>query len=67
MRLVQTAFTELLSGKRLAVLFGVNLLASDIMGLEHRLAVEGGLPIYQYLDGQLETDSIVTFGWQVLY
>ena len=67
MRLVQTAFPELLSGQRLDVLFGVNLLASDIMGLEHRLAVEGGLPIYQYLDGQLETDSIVTFGWQVLY
>lgn len=67
MRLVQTAFPELLSGQRLDVLFGVNLLAPDIMGLENRLAVEGGFPIYQYLDGQLETDSVVTFGWQVLY
>ena len=39
----------------------------DFMGLENRLAVEGGFPIYQYLDGQLETDSIVTFGWQAVY
>lgn len=66
-RLVQTAFPELLSGQRLDVLFGVNLLVPDIMGLENRLAAEGGIPIYQYLDGQLETDSIVTFGWQALY
>ena len=66
-RLVQTAFPELLSGQRLDMLFGVNLLFPDFMGLENRLAAEGGFPIYQYLDGQLETDSTVTFGWQVLY
>lgn len=67
MRLVQTAFPELLSGQRLDMLFGVNFLFPDFMGLENRLAAEGGFPIYQYLDGQLETDSTVTFGWQVLY
>ena len=67
MRLVQTAFPELLSGQRLDMLFGVNVLFPDFLGLENRLAMEGGMPIYQYLDGQLETDSIVTFGWQALY
>ena len=64
---VQTAFPNLLGGQRLDILFGVNILFPDFMGLENRLAVEGGFPIYQYLDGQLETDSIVTFGWQAVY
>ena len=67
MRIVQTAFPALLGGQRLDILFGINVLLPDFMGLENRLAVEGGFPIYQYLDGQLETDSIVTFGWQAVY
>ncbi len=67
MRIVQTAFPALLGGQRLDLLFGLNVLFPDFMGLENRLAVEGGFPIYQYLDGQLETDSIVTFGWQAVY
>ena len=66
-RIVQTAFPDLLGGQRLDVLFGLNVLFPDFMGLENRLAVEGGVPIYQYLDGQLETDSVVTFGWQAVY
>ncbi len=66
-RIVQTAFPDLLGGQRLDILGGINVLLPEIMGLETRLAVEGGVPVYQYLDGQLETDSIVTFGWQGLY
>ena len=65
--IVQTAFPNLLGGQRLDILFGLNVLFPDFMGLENRLAVEGGFPIYQYLDGQLETDSVVTFGWQAVY
>ena len=64
---VQTAFPNLLGGQRLDIMFGINVLFPDFMGLENRLAVEGGFPIYQYLDGQLETDSVVTFGWQAVY
>ncbi len=64
---VQTAFPNLLGGQRLDLLFGINVLFPDFMDLENRLAVEGGFPIYQYLDGQLETDSTVTFGWQAVY
>ena len=67
MRTVQTAFPALLGGQRLDILFGINVLLPDFMGLENRLAVEGGFPIYQYLDGQLETDSVVTLGWQAVY
>ncbi len=64
---VQTGRPELLGGQRLDIFGGVNLLLPEFMGFETRLAVEGGVPIYQYLDGQLETDSIVTFGWQAVY
>ncbi len=67
MPIVQTAFPDRLGGQRLDLLGGVNVLLPEIMGIENRLAIEGGGPIYQYLDGQLETDSIVTFGWQGLY
>lgn len=67
MRTVQTAFPALLGGQRLDLLFGVNVLFPEVMGLENRLAVEGGVPVYQYLDGQLETDSIMTIGWQAVY
>ncbi len=64
---VQTAFPQLLGGQRLDILFGLNVLLPDFMELENRLAIEGGFPIYQYLDGQLETDAVVTFGWQGVY
>ena len=64
---VQTAFPTRLGGERLDVLGGVNLLLPEFMGFETRLAVEGGVPIYQWLRGQLETDSVVTFGWQGVY
>ena len=67
MRIAQMAFPDLLGGQRLDLLFGINVLFPDFMDLENRLAVEGGFPVYQYLDGQLETDSVVTFGWQAVY
>jgi len=67
MRVVQTGVPARLGGQRLDVLGGINVLLPEIMGIENRLAVEGGVPVYQYLDGQLETDSVVTFGWQGLY
>lgn len=64
---VQTAITNRLGGERLDILGGVNLLLPEIMEIETRLALEGGVPIYQWLQGQLETDWIVTFGWQGVY
>lgn len=65
--IVQTAIPGKLEGERLDVLGGVNLLLPEMMGFETRLAIEGGVPVHQWLQGQLETDSIVTVGWQSVY
>lgn len=66
-QLVFTADPNLRGGKRLDITGGVNFLLPEILGLEHRVGVEGGVPIYQNLDGpQLETDWMVMFGWQVI-
>ena len=55
-------------GKRLDILGGMNILFPEIMGLENRLGIEVGMPIYQYLKGpQLETDIISWAGWQIIY
>ena len=64
---VQTAVPSRLGGERLDILGGVNILFPEIFGFENRLALEGGVPIYQWLKGQLQTESIVTFGWQGVY
>ena len=67
-QLVFTADPDLRGGKQLDIMGGVNLLLPEILGLENRLGIEGGVPIYQNLDGpQLETDWMVTIGWQVIH
>lgn len=61
---IPTARTDLRSGERVDLLFGLNLLAPAGWIRGHRLAVEAGFPIYQSLDGpQLETDWLLTAGW----
>lgn len=53
------------AGQRLDLLLGVNLYIPDGPLKGHRLAIEGGMPIHQRLDGpQLETDWLLTVGWQ---
>ncbi len=65
---VHTAFPELRGGQRLDILAGINLLLPEWNGLENRLAVEVGAPIYQYLNGpQLETDYVLFTGYQGVY
>lgn len=60
--MVQTANTDLLSGKRADFAVGLN---AKVPGTGHRFAIEIGKPIWQDLDGpQLETDLIATVGWQ---
>lgn len=59
---------DLRGGQRLDVLVGMNLLATEGPLKGHRLAFEFGVPIYQKLDGpQLETDWILTAGWQFAF
>lgn len=60
-RMVQTANTHLQGGERTDLSIGLNYLFNN----GHRLAIEYGEAISQNLDGpQLETDSVLTVGWQ---
>lgn len=53
------------AGQRLDVLLGMNFYINEGPLKGHRLAIEGGMPIHQRLDGpQLETDWLFTVGWQ---
>lgn len=65
---VPTADPDRRAGRRLDVLFGVNLIATSGPLSGFRIAIEAGLPAYQHLDGpQLETDWIVTSGVQYAF
>lgn len=62
---VQTADPDNAGGETLELLFGVNLAGQSGALKGHRLALEYGLPLYRDLNGpQLETDSVLTIGWQ---
>jgi hypothetical protein len=66
--MVPTADPDRRAGHRLDVLPGLNfVLPLGPLG-QHRLAIEAGFPVYQWLDGpQLETDWHVTVGWQTAF
>ena len=60
-----TADPELRAGRRWDMLFGTNVYIPGSGMRGHRLSFEGGLPVYQNLDGpQLETDWIMTLGYR---
>ncbi len=62
-RMVPTADPELRGGTRVDALAGLNLIWGG-----QTFSVEGGVPIYQNLDGpQLETDWLLTLGWQGMF
>jgi hypothetical protein len=64
-RSVTTAFNENYGGERIDLSFGANYIFERGVAQGHRLAFEVQLPIWQKLNGiQLETDSIITVGWQ---
>lgn len=64
-RMVPTADPDRRAGTRLDLMFGLNYYVRQGMFKGHRLAIEGGIPVYQRLDGpQLETDWLLTAGWQ---
>ncbi len=66
--MVPTADPNRRGGERVDLLFGVNFYVPEGLLKGHRLAVQGGLPIYQSLDGpQLETDWQFTIGWQWVF
>ncbi len=66
--MVPTADPDRRGGRRLDLLFGLNGSVPSGMFKGLRIAVEGGLPVYQSLDGpQLETDYLVTAGLQYAF
>ncbi len=66
-KIVPTADPDLRSGKRIDLLFGIEIFGNEGALKNGRLAVEAGFPVYQYLDGpQLETDWLSTAGLQWL-
>lgn len=65
---VQTAQTEFQGGDRVDLLGGINLLVTSGLFKGHRFALETGFPIHQDLHGpQLETDFLLTAGWQKIF
>lgn len=62
---VQTADPASQGGEQVQALFGINLAGQTGWLRGQRLALEIGVPLYRDLNGpQLETDSVVTLGWQ---
>jgi hypothetical protein len=56
------------AGKRVDLSLGLNLYAPKGWLKGHRLALEGGVPIYQSFDGpQLQTEWEVRAGWQWVF
>ncbi len=59
---------DLRGGDRTDIGFGINLLGKKGAAEGHRLSVEYRIPLYQSLHGpQLETDWILSVGWQILF
>jgi len=66
--MIATADPELRAGKRADLLLGAIYHPHHGSLKGHRLALEVGKPVYQKLDGpQLETDLILTAGWQYAF
>jgi len=64
--MVPTADPDLQGGTRADALLGVSFLARDGAFKGQSLAVEGGVPVYENLDGpQMSADWMVTVGWQL--
>jgi hypothetical protein len=62
--MVPTADPDKRAGRRLDLLFGLNLFLAEGELAGNRISMEGGLPVYQWLDGpQLETDWMLRISW----
>lgn len=63
-----TKHTSIQGGKRVDLLFGVNAYVPTGIFKGNRFAIEGGVPIYQWLDGpQLKTKWKLLVGWQWVF
>jgi hypothetical protein len=62
------ARTDLQGGRRLDLLFGINFYMPGGWAKGNRFMVEGGLPVYQHLDGpQLGVSWMLSAGWSYAF
>ena len=65
---VTSAFGDNYGGERLDAIFGINLYVPSGALKGQRLSADIRLPLWQDLNGyQLETDTILTIGWQMAF
>lgn len=65
---VQTADPDNYGGETVTLFAGFNYVVQRGTLRGHRFALEAGMPVYQNLNGpQMETDWIVTAGWQYAF
>ncbi|MGZ0656895.1 transporter [Coraliomargarita sp. W4R72] len=65
---VTTAFEDNFGGERIDIILGMNLLKPSGALAGHRLSLDVRLPLWQDLNGyQLETDSVLTLGWNMVF
>ena len=65
---VTTAYESNYGGERLDAIFGINLYVPSGTLKAQRIAVDLRLPLWQDLNGyQLETDYMLTLGWQMAF
>ncbi|MGJ8640810.1 MAG: transporter [Opitutaceae bacterium] len=65
---VTTAFGSNYGGERIDAILGVNFYVPSGAFKGQRLAIDLRLPVWQDLNGyQLETDSVLTIGWQAAF
>ena len=65
--MVATARSDLRAGKTIDFLLGIDFVVPGVKFKNQRFLIEGGVPLYQNLDGpQLKNDYKITAGWQLL-
>lgn len=65
---VETMDPNRRGGTRMDILFGANIQIGSGWLKGHRIGLEAGMPLLQYLDGpQLQTDWTMTAGWQYAF
>ena len=65
---VPTAFNKNYGGEHMDILLGINCYVPSGTFKDNRIAIDVRLPLWQDLNGfQLETDSVLTIGWQNIF
>lgn len=65
LRTIPTAWGENYGYQQVDALVGLNFLIPDGFLRNHRIAIDARIPVYRHHDGyRLETDYVITAGWQ---